>query len=450
MKDILSALETEYAFAAFDRAGKRLPFNHVFEPFAQALEAQHPWLNAMDGGWFLGNGARVYWDSGEHPEYATPECAGHPRHLVAHVRAGHAIVTQIVEQMANDPLITQIRVWRGNVDYLSGLSWGCHENYLTQRATQALATDLVPHLVSRVVYGGAGGWSPDDPKRFSLSPRLELFQARASADTMTVRGIINTREEDHALAHHRLHLICRDSLTSPLADLLSIGMTRLVVALADMDLKPAGALHLDDDIAALQVFCRDPTCRARVPTNLGRMSAIDIQRHYLTRIDRQRDNLPDWSGEIVTRCAEVLDQLAAEPRDLLGKLDWPTKLVIHESTPAHGVQERLMRDMLLSELGQTLMLDLDTIGEPVVSNEDIENAVKNAPSGTRAEVRGEVIKELSGQPHVGCNWAQIETPNRMLMLEEPYETRQRWRAVDVVPRRRRDPTVPAFLRRGEP
>ena len=430
MKDILSSLETEYGFVALDRSGAAVDVGTIVELFTKTLEAQQPWLPAADGGCFLGNGARLYWDAGAHPEYAAPECAGHPKHLVAHVRAGHAIMLRVARQVERHRRIAQVRVWRGNVEYLTGLSWGCHENYLTQQTSRALAPDLLPHLVSRVIYGGAGGWSTRDHTRFSLSPRLELFDFVESADTMHARGLINTRDEPHAKAHRRLHLICRDSVTSQLADLLSIGMTRLIVALADMNLHPARGLRLEDEVAALHTVCADTSCRARLRTELGAITAIEIQRGYLEQIDAQRHRLPTWSGEIARMCAAVLDDMADDPRLLCGKLDWPTKLAIFEQSPSRDPQELLMQDVLLSDLEQTLLTELNArTGSDVVSAADIEAAVAEAPAMTRARVRGEVVKRLSGRRDAYCNWSEMRTRDQRLCLDEPFESRERWRAV---------------------
>jgi hypothetical protein len=434
MNDILSSLETEYGFAALDHAGERLNAGRIAEQFTRELEARYAWLPAAEGGCFLGNGARLYWDAGAHPEYAAPECAGHPKELVAHVRAGHQIMLRTARRIERDERVSQVRIWRGNVDYTSGMSWGCHESYLTRRTCQALSTDLVPHLVSRVIYGGAGGFSLADHSRVSLSPRLELFTLRESPDTMGMRGIINTRDEPHAAKHRRLHLICRDNVTSQLADLLSIGMTRLVVALADMHLNPSEGLQLDDEVAALHTFCRDTTCRARVRTTHGAISAIsaiEIQRHYLERIDAHSDRLPGWSSEIVELCGGVLDQLGDDPRSLCGKLDWPTKLAIFERETPCDQAERLMQDTLLSELDQTLLTDLYArTGADVVSAAEIEAAVTEAPASTRARIRGRVVKRLSGQRDSYCEWTGVQNGDRRLRLDDPFEGRERWQTTD--------------------
>ena len=439
MKELLSSLETEYGFAAWDNKGSRISPHRIIRPFTKILEAEQQWLPALESGWFLGNGARLYWDSGGHPEYATPECAGHPKLLVAHVRAGHRILARIVAQLLKSRRIGRIRVWRGNVDYLSAASWGSHENYLVQKKAIDLASDLIPHLVSRVIYGGAGGFSPGDHGRFSLSPRLELFRARETRDTLDERGLINTRSEHHTHNHRRLHLICRDTLVSQTAELLSIGMTRLVVALADMGLFPATELQFDDDLDALRQVCSDPTCRGKIRTNAGRLSAIDIQRRYLEMIDRHRDDLPAWACEITGRCDEILKNLAEDPETLCGVLDWPTKRAMFRSVGSASTESLLVQDQLLTDLDSPLdqyFTRREGNDRSIVSTDDIELAVQTPPSMTRARIRGEVTSRLSGSRDVGCDWSKILTPDRMLLLDEPFESRERWQ--DLIPPRQPD------------
>lgn len=422
----LSSIETEYALAALDPSGQRVPAGTVHERFVAALRSNYPWLAASEGGFFLGNGARVYWDAGAHPEYAAPECAGHPRELVAHVRAGHAIMAALGREIERDRQIRSLTIWRGNVDYVTQDSWGCHENYLTWKSASTLAPRIAAHLASRVIYGGAGGWATDAHDRFSLSPRLELFTEYTSEDTMHVRGIINTRNEPHAAAgHRRLHLICRDNVCAPLADLLSIGMTRLVVTLADNGL--LDELTLDQPVAAMQTFCRDVSCRRTVATSRGPMTAIDIQRWLVDEISRANEHLPDWSEEIAGRCSGVLDRLAADPMELVGKLDWPTKRAIFDNSGCRNQHELLMLDMLLSDLSCTEMADLFADGQTdVVTVADIEAAIAQAPESTRAGVRGNVVKRMSGRQRAYCSWTEIYADNKRLDLSEPFETTERW------------------------
>jgi proteasome accessory factor A len=450
VKDLLSSLETEYGFAALGEEGKRIDHRTVAWLFGRALTAGYATMPAMEGGWFLGNGARLYWDAGEHPEYATAECAGHPRQLVAHIRAGHLIMERLARRLVGRRGIKSIRIWRGNVDYASKVSWGSHENHLVTRRASDLAPDLIPFLVSRVVYSGAGGFSLKDPDRFSLSPRLELFKAASTIDTMDARGIINLRSEDHAEGFRRLHLICRDSLISPTADLLTIGMTRLVVAIADLGLAPATGLELSDPVRTLGRFCSDPSCRSKVRTSQRPLGAIDIQRHYLDAIDRARSVLPDWTEEIVELADAVLTRLATDPEDLVGVLDWPTKRALFQAMDERPAAELQLQDLLLSQLDSPLERLLQSGDDPLIVKlepAELEGALRCAPQGTRARIRGAAVRRLTGSPDAFCSWARLMIADRTLNLADPFEKEERWEIRPPAPEEGEDLEIPAFLRR---
>ena len=76
---------------------------------------------------FLGNGARLYVDTGFHAEYATPECDD-LLELVACDRAGERIIEDLVRR-ADDRLLEhdvrgRIRAFKNNTDS-AGNSYGC-------------------------------------------------------------------------------------------------------------------------------------------------------------------------------------------------------------------------------------------------------------------------------------------------------------------------------------
>ena len=62
-------------------------------PIAVAAGGQvvERWIAARNANVFLENGARLYLDTGFHPEYATPECDD-VAELVSHDKAGDRIV----------------------------------------------------------------------------------------------------------------------------------------------------------------------------------------------------------------------------------------------------------------------------------------------------------------------------------------------------------------------
>jgi len=148
-------LETEYGF--FCRVnGNRHPSreNIISYVFNETVPG------ARKGNVFLENGGRLYLDSGFHPEYATPE-SDHLAELVAHDKAGERIVADFLvraRRLIHEQGFTgSVLAFKNNTDTV-GNSYGCHENYLARRdvALESLAAGLIPFLVTRQVFTGAG------------------------------------------------------------------------------------------------------------------------------------------------------------------------------------------------------------------------------------------------------------------------------------------------------
>ncbi|MBD4578781.1 Pup--protein ligase, partial [Xanthomonas citri pv. citri] len=107
-----------------------------------------------------------------------------------------------------------------------------------RRLTEA----LVPFLVSRQILVGAGRVVPagtwpegEGPAHFAFSQRADFVQDGVSSSTTRSRPIINTRDEPHARreAYRRLHVIIGDATLSQHATWLRMGMTALVLAMAE-------------------------------------------------------------------------------------------------------------------------------------------------------------------------------------------------------------------------
>ena len=109
---------------------------------------------------FLENGARLYLDVGSHPEYATPEC-DRINDVVTHDKAGEWILAQLVTgaqaRLREEGIRGDVYLFKNNTDS-AGNSYGCHENYLTERNDDfsRYTEVLIPFLVSRQIYAGAG------------------------------------------------------------------------------------------------------------------------------------------------------------------------------------------------------------------------------------------------------------------------------------------------------
>src|SRR2546426_10419426 len=93
---------------------------------------------------------------GAHPEYSTPECTT-ARDVVLYEKAGEHILAAAVRavELVRGP--GSLLVYKNNTDG-KGNSYGYHENYLVARTIpfERIARALVPFLVTRQIYAGAG------------------------------------------------------------------------------------------------------------------------------------------------------------------------------------------------------------------------------------------------------------------------------------------------------
>ncbi len=331
----LMGMETEYALAGDDSRG--VPVGQAVLADALLEEARRAQPTLPDGGHgvFLPNGARFYIDCGSHPEYATPECAD-PWELVTQLRAGELQLRQLMDRLTRRGReYGRMELFRSNVDYAGkGVTWGCHESYLHRCHPMVLPAQLIPHLVSRIVYAGAGGFNPIGAGlEFTLSPRAWLLADVIAGDSTRVRPLFHTRNEplaDHG--YSRLHVICGESLCSDEATLLKVGVTALVVAAIDAGRLPGGDLRLADPLAALRTIAADPACRATVRLASGRsITALEIQRRYLDAIEQswREGLLPPWAGRLCARWRAMLDQLERDPAEVARTLDWAIKRALY-------------------------------------------------------------------------------------------------------------------------
>ncbi len=332
----LMGMESEYALAGYTPAGGALPIDGLLGLLQDTARERLPHLLGMrDGGLFLANGSRFYIDAGGHPEMCSPECAD-PWELTRYCLANERTLAGLLDGMRPHlPPDSEAALYKCNVDYGgTNATWGCHESYLHRMDPATLHRQLIPHLVSRIVYSGAGGFDPMSPGlSFLLSPRAAHI-VRATSDQSTGdRGIIHTKDEPlGSRPYHRLHLICGESLCSETSIWLKFGVTALIVGMIEAGLAPGRDVELVDPLGALRAFATDPTCRATVPTTDGRrVSALDVQGTYLAyaRANLAADFMPGWAEKVCIAWREMLDRLDGAPAAVATTLDWPIKYALY-------------------------------------------------------------------------------------------------------------------------
>ena len=147
---------------------------------------------------FLENGARLYLSMGQTPSTPPPSATGSPTDLVTHDKAGEWILSQLVtgaqSRLREEGIRGEVYLFKNNTDS-AGNSYGCHENYLTERNDDfnRYTEVLIPFLVSRQIYAGAGKiLQTARGAVFCISQRAEHIWEGVSSATTRSRPIINT------------------------------------------------------------------------------------------------------------------------------------------------------------------------------------------------------------------------------------------------------------------
>ncbi|MBW3537781.1 MAG: proteasome accessory factor PafA2 [Actinobacteria bacterium] len=389
----------------------------------------------------LTNGARFYVDHA-HPELSTPECRD-ALELVRWDRAGEEILIQsMIAAKSMLPPGQEILVHKNNSDG-KGNSYGCHENYLMDRAVPfgRIVSRIMPHFVTRQIYTGAGKvgaeTSTGDKKvDFQLTQRADFFEEEVGLETTLKRPIVNTRDEPHgdAQKYRRLHVIVGDANLSEISNFLKIGVTSVVLAMIEDDWWGPNDLTIAAPVGALRHISYDISLKETVEMADGRrMTALEIQWELLDLArkyaeDRGLESVVESVGaEVLRRWEAVLGALETDPGSLSKQLDWVAKhRLIDGYRERHGLEWDDTKldalDLQYHDLRPERSLFAKVGMERLVDPDDVSRAVHDAPTTTRAWFRGECLKRWSSSI-TAANWDSIvfdlgsESLKRVGMME---------------------------------
>ena len=394
---------------------------------------------------FLGNGSRLYLDVGSHPEYATPECDS-AHDLVVHDKAGERIVEKLLddaeERLEAEGIRGDVHLFKNNTDS-AGNSYGCHENYLTSRRDDLAdyAEVLIPFLVSRQIYAGAGKvLQTARGAMYCVSQRAEHIWEGVSSATTRSRPIINTRDEPHADAERfrRLHVIVGDSNMSEYTTFLKTGACALMLRMLEEPNLVLRDMTLENPIRAIREISHDISCRRRVKLASGReVSALDIQSEYLNRAIRfaEHHDLNDEEKKALTMWEHCLSAIEDDPLQLDREIDWVMKHRLVESYRArHGLPLEHPRVALVDlqyhavRRSRSLFYKLQRHGQAarVVTDAEIQHAVEHPPDTTRARLRGEFIRRAKERRRdYTVDWVHLklnDQSQRTVLCKDPFKS----------------------------
>ncbi len=395
----------------------------------------------------LTNGARYYVDHA-HPEFSAPECAN-AREALLYDRAGEEI---LVRSMAAATMMLpdgqEIVVYKNNSDG-KGNSYGCHENYLMDRATPfgRIVEHGTAHLVTRQIFTGSGKVGSEmpgtrrDEVAFQITQRADFFEEEVGLETTLKRPIINTRDEPHAdpQKYRRLHVIAGDANMSEVQTLLKLGTTSLVLAMVDDD--AAGeAIRFANPVAAMHRVSRDLGLDEAIRLADGTtMTAMEIQWHLLGAARSYAEShglaaVGEQVGEqVLTLWEEVLSTLESDPMQLADRLDWVAKYRLFDGyRERHGLQwddARLAAmDLQYHDIRPASSLARRVGLQRVVDDDEVATAVHQPPDDTRAYFRGRCLERFADDI-VAANWDSVvfdtgaASLQRVPMLEPMKGTR---------------------------
>ncbi|CAN5834578.1 MAG: Pup--protein ligase [Euzebyales bacterium] len=437
MQRRIFGIEVEYGVTCTFRGQRRLSPDEVARYLFRRVVS---WGRSSNV--FLENGARLYLDVGSHPEYATPECDT-VRAVVTHDKAGERILEGLVEQaeqrLHEEGIAGQIYLFKNNTDS-AGNSYGSHENYLVARVGefQKLADTLIPFLVTRQIYAGAGKvLTTPRGAVFSISQRAEHIWEGLSSATTRSRPIINSRDEPHADAerYRRLHVIVGDSNMSEHAVWLKVATTDLVLRMVESGTVMRD-LTLDNPIRAIREISHDMTCRRRVRLAGGReMSALEIQTEYFNRVSQfiEHAGTDPETERVLAAWGRVLQGLADDPLKLSRECDWVAKYQLladyrrrHDlplSHPRIAMLDLQYHDVNRSRGLYYLLERRDKI-DRVVTEAEINEATRVPPQTTRAKLRGEFIREAKRKRRdFTVDWVHLklnDQAQRTVLCKDPF------------------------------
>jgi proteasome accessory factor A len=441
MERRIFGLENEYGVTCTLRGQRRLSPDEVARYLFRRVVS---WGRSSNV--FLANGARLYLDVGSHPEYATPECDS-IYDLVVHDKAGERILEQLLEsaeqRLREEGIRGVIYLFKNNTDS-AGNSYGCHENYLTSRRDDFshYAEVLIPFLVSRQIYAGAGKvLQTARGAMYCVSQRAEHIWEGVSSATTRSRPIINTRDEPHADAerYRRLHVIVGDSNMSEYATFLKVGAAAILLRMLEEPNVVLRDMTLENPIRAIREISHDMTCKRKVRLANGReASALEIQSEYLTRALRyaERRDLSPLETQALTMWEHCLTQIEKDPLGLDRECDWVIKYKLLEAyREKHDLPLSHPRVALIDlqyhdvnrDRGLFYKMQARGLVERICDDHDIDVAVDTPPQTTRARLRGEFIRRAKERKRdYTVDWVHLklnDQAQRTVLCKDPFKAR---------------------------
>lgn len=365
-------------------------------------------------------GGRLYLDTGDHPEYAGPEClSGHSVALAG--RAGDLIVAAALEPifaMFESRNHNSPKLYKRTLDK-NGNSIGVHENYYIRIPGQKIAAYyLLPHLISRTIITGSG--YVDNEGDYSLDQRVRVMTNEPYKNkTQNDRPFVVDRDEPFSEDGERLQVLSGSANMLDTPTQFKSDSTNLVIRMIEHKLLPVGfIIERRGDAAraiASQRFGDNFKFDQVVEIGGRRMTAAQIQMYYASTAITMADSgmLNEYDSNFAYRWHDMaVDAIDGKIDRWAHSIDWLAKLALIErySFRKGGISKAKLKEIDISyhripvgpkrpdykESTVIELLDKRGVIKQLFTEEEIHNAVYQSPDLTRARERGQFIKDQVG------------------------------------------------------
>lgn len=418
---IFMGLENEYAIIGHGKQEDRQRFAaDLLDEFKVRFKCIP---NVSKGGFFSAIG-KFYID-GSHPEYCSPEVSD-PVSLIYY----NHLFEEFSKAVSFERYKSKIYLSKQNGCYLSGTTFGQHENYATDSDLACLPMLIYPFLATRVIFTGTGGFciKPDLTSiEFTICPRSHFTTDGFNSSS---RCLFYYKTDMYN--NNRVHLYSGINMTDNVM-FLKFATMSLVLRVAQM--KPdmfKNVPQLEQPAKKMQQislgFPFDNNMMIE-QSNGRSISVLDIQRYYLDICERcaDEDFLPPWSTQVLLMWKDLLDRLAVSVDMVDDCLCWGIKykyfneMLKDEGLSINELNRKVIDDSLKYRL---IKADYDF---SIISNEgSLYSRLANSgnitemiqgipkidfnniwlPARGRAKERATLINRLSGQDFT-CSWSAI-------------------------------------------
>lgn len=398
----------------------------------------------MDRKWLTNNGASIYIDSA-HPEMAHPICRS-AREFVAVHRSLLTIMEDALEETNADLPEGRIRLFCDNSDGKQH-SYGSHIDLLiSARCFHDIFNRRGHYLqflgsvfASGTVFGqGKTGSEFGSKVPYQLSQRADFFSRLRSLDTMSHRGLVNTRKENLCGSRkdlERFHIIFFDHNLSPINQWVKIGIIQIVLLLVEARMVPID-LILEDPVSACHAWSKDPNLGTRARLLSG--EEVTVGEYHLLLLEKVEAfvNQIGWEqlDELVPGAEQIIqcwqDSARAFHKRDFAWLECRFDAYIKKSMLEGAIEQEgldwdspaiAMLDKLYSEIPNGMFFQLEDAGaiETMHTREELLRFREAPPSDTRAAVRSKILSTLPPETIREIDWDTVifEYRNRLIHLE---------------------------------